>query len=323
VTISVVQSVATDGGGGGAAGTWTGTFGAGVTAGDTLFFNVFSYDSGATISAGTPKYNGSAYASASQLIGESSAGGNNVFSATWMYPAIGSGGGTTVNLACVNGNVDGNVGSVAYEVSGLGSSPALDRSAGQSHTGSSATVTSGTTSAIQFAPEFAVGTAVIFGLSPAAPAGFTNLFNSAGGFCVAGYQIPTSSGGTFAYNTGAANANDWTATIATVYAGGAAVSGQVQPLATLPAPRRRPARAYVRFTPVPGANAAPAAVSGQVQPRATIPAPRRRPFRAVVAFIPVATVNAAPVTGVAGTVPALMVNQTRRVTRRDGRVVRH
>jgi len=220
MTIAVVQEVATVGGGGGAAGTWTGTFGSGVTTGNSLFFNVFSYDSGATISAGTPKYNGSAYPAASQLIGESSPGGDNVFSATWMYPDIGSGGGTAVNLACTNGNVDGNVGSVAYEVSGLGATPTLDRSAGQSHTGSNTDVTSGATSAIQFAPEFVIGTAVIYGVSPGAPSGFTNAYNVGGGFCVSGYQIPASSGGTYTYDTGTSAPNDWTATVATVYAPG-------------------------------------------------------------------------------------------------------
>jgi hypothetical protein len=59
------------------------------------------------------------------------------------------------------------------------------------------------------------------------------------------------------------------------------------------------------------------------QPLPTTRVPRRRLARAVVLFSPVTTVNAAPVTGIAGTVPALMVNQTRRVTRRDGRVIRH
>jgi hypothetical protein len=257
--VAVVQSVATIGGGGGAAGTWTGTFGSGVTTGSTLFFNPYSYDSGATISAGTPKYNGSAYASASQLIGESSAGAGNVFSATWMYPDISSGGGTTVSLACINGNVDGNVGSVAYEVSGLGATPALDRSAGQSHTGSSALVTSGATSAIQFAPEFVLGTAVIYGASPGAPAGFTNAYNIAGGFCVSGYQIPVSSGGTYAYDTGTSGPNDYAATVATVYAPGGTAHNATAALTVTPSFSAARARGKYRtaaLTVTPSSSAA-------------------------------------------------------------------
>lgn len=46
-----------------------------------------------------------------------------------------------------------------------------------------------------------------------------------------------------------------------------------------PAPRRVPARAYVRFTPVTTANPPP--VAGSVQPRATVPVPRRTLQRAV------------------------------------------
>jgi hypothetical protein len=79
--------------------------------------------------------------------------------------------------------------------------------------------------------------------------------------------------------------------------------------------------AYEAVAALFGAASSPG-VSGSIQPLATVRAPRRPPPRAVVRFTPAATVNAAPVPGPAGTVPALMVNQTRRVTRRDGRVIR-
>jgi hypothetical protein len=100
-------------------------------------------------------------------------------------------------------------------------------------------------------------------------------------------------------------------------AGGGGQPGTVQPRAAVPAPRRRPARASWRG----GGGQAYAAVAAPRQQYRL--APRRLPGRAVVRFIPVVTVNAAAVTGVAGTVPALMVNQTRTAIRRDGRVVRH
>src|SRR5579864_8048599 len=121
--------------------------------------------------------------------------------------------------------------------------------------------------------------------------------------------------------------------IAQIAAGGA-VSGQVQPRATVPVPRRRlarglwakitgqayvqvpaprqlpyvpprrkPARAAVQFRPVATVNAGPAApLSGTVQPESAIPALRRKLARAVVQFTPVTTINAAPVVPGSGTV---------------------
>jgi hypothetical protein len=102
----------------------------------------------------------------------------------------------------------------------------------------------------------------------------------------------------------------------------AAVSGSVQPRATVPVPRRQPARvlwrgvavpgvtslpnrqppltvfrrqlarAYVRFTPVATVNATGIAVPApRQQPR---PAPRRTLARAYIRFTPVTTVNAPP-----------------------------
>jgi hypothetical protein len=197
--------------------------------------------------------------------------------------------------------------------------------------------------------------------------------------------------------------------IAQVPAGGA-VSGSVQPRATVPVPRRRlarglwgglrgrafvavpaprqgpylpprrkPARAWIQFTPVRTVNATGIAVPAPRQvppvprrvrlravwrgsapftgftavpapgPRPAFPrrvpsralwrglavpavrsvAPRQPPYlpprlpprRAYVRFTPVVTVNA-QAAAVAGTVPALMVNQARPAVRRDGRVVR-
>jgi hypothetical protein len=75
----------------------------------------------------------------------------------------------------------------------------------------------------------------------------------------------------------------------------AAVAGTVQRRATVPVPRRHPARAYIQFTPVRTTNATGAAIPGTVQPRATIPIPRRRPVaRALILFRPVTTINAPP-----------------------------
>lgn len=66
-------------------------------------------------------------------------------------------------------------------------------------------------------------------------------------------------------------------------------SGTVQPATAVAAPRRKLARAVVRFTPVVTVNAH--GPSGTVQPLTARAAPRRRPARAVVRFTPVTTTN--------------------------------
>lgn len=71
-----------------------------------------------------------------------------------------------------------------------------------------------------------------------------------------------------------------------------APSGTVQPRATIPVPRRRPARAVTGFVPVVTVNTGHGP-AGTVQPlAASLVAPRRKPGRAVVHFIPVTTTNA-------------------------------
>ncbi len=216
MSISLVQSNNGMGTGGS---TWNASFSSGVTAGNTLFLAVYSYDIGTAMTASTPKYNGSAYAAASQLIAKCSTGGGNVFCAIWMFPNISTGGGTTLGLTCSNSNIDSNVGWVCYEVSGLGASPTMDQSSG--NFASSGNISSGTTSAIQHSNEFIVGAAVGYGIVQTAASGFTNSWNGAGSqYCEAGYQIATSSGGTYTYATNTGVGADWSAAIVTIYAGG-------------------------------------------------------------------------------------------------------
>jgi len=69
-------------------------------------------------------------------------------------------------------------------------------------------------------------------------------------------------------------------------AGMAYVNGTIQPRATVPVPRRKPARAVARGIAVPG-------IYGTAPVQQPRPAPRRRPARAFIRFVPVATVNAA------------------------------
>lgn len=124
--------------------------------------------------------------------------------------------------------------------------------------------------------------------------------------------------------------------------------GTVQPRATVPVPRRRPARAVwaqitgSAFVAVPAprqeyqlaprrklARAIWHGITGPAFVAVPAPvqqyrlAPRRKLARAYVQFTPVVTTNAAAGPGIAGSVPVLMANQTRVIVRRDGRVVRH
>ena len=84
-------------------------------------------------------------------------------------------------------------------------------------------------------------------------------------------------------------------------------SGQVQPWATVPVPRRRPARAVWRSAAVPGQL-------GQAPRQAPYLPPRRKPGRAVVQFIPVVTVNATPPAAVNGTIQPLTARPAPRRT---------
>lgn len=146
-----------------------------------------------------------------------------------------------------------------------------------------------------------------------------------------------------------AGSTDWWVlfTVGLAPPGGGGPAGTVQPRMTVPVPRRRPVRAvWARISgqayvavPAPlqeyqlaprrklaraiwrgGSGQAYVAVPAPVQQYRL--APRRKLARAYVQFVPVTTTNAPAVAGVAGTVPVLMVNQTRVIVRHDGRVVR-
>lgn len=267
-------------------------------------------------------------------INSASSGGNVAYISIWMLPNIQVSGQTAVDYTPSGSQV----GQVAFEVAGLGTSPSLDQSASNSGIVTGAVV-AGPTGAITGAPELIVGGAMIFAGATGAPAGFTTANPT--GDCWAGYQIATSSGGTYTWSQ-TSNGNPWAVALATVLgtptpptplhvvisapyrpppppsappeqfltalpppapaelAGivlqdavpylppsqvapqvltgqlPAGTSGQVQPAATFPLPRRSSARGLWggQSTPQPH-------VPGQVQPRATVPLPRRYPARAV------------------------------------------
>jgi hypothetical protein len=278
VTISVVQSTTV-------ASAFSGNFAANVTAGNTVFIAVVTFNtSNVTISSSAPTFAGSSVPGALQLFtiqATFNAGAGTVYCSVWMLPAV-AGGSKAVGVTVTNGTTGTNVGLLIYEVAGLGATPALDKSStGQA--ASTTAVSSGSSGNITQAPEFVIGAAAIWnGMPPPTSPWTSQGIGASPDSACAGYQIPTSSGSAYTYSgTQATGGDPWSAGVATVYA---------QTAVAVAAPR-------------------------QLRPAAA-----RRPARAVVRFTPVATVNAAP-SGTPGTVPVLMVNRTELLSRRDGRVV--
>ena len=309
MSITIVQSKAFNA-------SWSGSFSANVTAGNTVYLFAFQYNA-AGMSSNSPLFGGAAVSGASKLLDGQSTAGGDVYGAIWQLPNLG-GGAASVALTNVNGTIDANVGMVAMEASGLGTAPILDAGAApnpQTANAGTGTVASGSTGNITTAPELILTAAIAFGSNPGTPgAPWTSL--QASSFSTASWQVVTSSGASYAFS-GSAVTVGWFAGVAAVeVASGAAVSGTVQPRATVPVPRHRPGRGIW------------GGIQGQAFVKVPAPvqqfrlAPRRKLARAYVQFIPVTTMNAAAVAGVAGTIPALMINQTRVAVRRDGRIVR-
>lgn len=281
MAISVVQSKS-------AAGTSL-TLTSPTTAGNCLV--VFVCDNGGGISICTVtavKLGGSADnfgASAAVTAGGSSAG--NFVVSGWVDPSC-AGGQTAIAATITNSN-DPTI--FAYELAGVAASSPVDKTSAGGTTTSSA-FSSGTTATTAQASEIWMGAVSTHIGTPGAVTGYTNQSQSGAGTGKgeAGYQIVSATGGAI-YNGTISASEPWGAAVLTLL-GAASVSGTVMPRAALPAPRRRPARAVIRFTPVPAVNASGPA--GKVQPRATVPVPRRKPARAWVRFTPVRTVNAAP-----------------------------
>jgi hypothetical protein len=216
VTISVVQSENIPG-------SWSGSFGSNVSAGNTVFLFAYSYGP-ATASSSSPTFGGSAASGASKVLdGIGPNANSSVYAAIWMLPNL-AGGAASIGLTSINGTVDVNVGMAAIEVSGLGASPSLDSGAtpNPAVAGSTATggtlVSSGSTGNITSAPELIVGAAVAFGANPGTPGSpWTEVQPS--GFCTAIWQVVTSSGGNYAF-TGLTVNPAWIAGAAAVTPGG-------------------------------------------------------------------------------------------------------
>lgn len=302
MAISVVQSKAFKG--------TTGSFSAATTAGNCVLVCIMDTEFSFSDNVTAVTLGGSAGNFAQLQTAEED---SDAYVWAWADPNC-AGGQTAIAVTVTNAT---DPVFIAYEISGLVSTGLLDKSS----SGGSLTTSysSGSTATTAQASEIWVGLASGSDNSgsmtgPSSP--WTNTTsNGSGGstFGIAGYQI-VSSTGTATYAGTAPGTSAAVALVVTLKgAGGAgAPAGQVQPAATVTAPRRQAGRAVVRGAAVPGVYGTPG-----VQPAASRLAPRRVLARAVVLFRPVRTVNAAPPAPVAGTVqPRPTLTPPRRVLSR-------
>jgi len=277
-------------------GTWSGTLSAAPAAGDTLLYVVTAYTtSGAAISTSSPTYNGAAVTGAVLLKAQQGPGTNAVYTATWMLPNV-SAGHTSVGITVTGADTPGDqvtVGLTVYDVTGLGASPSLDKSASSS--GTSSAVTSGASGATTQASEIVVGSLVIFGqtMSPVG-APWTEPAQLADDFCLSGYQLLSSSGSSFTYAKTAGGSASWAGTIVTV-AGSSPVSVAL------------PAAQVTGGAPLPGTAAGPVALpAAQVTAAGQQPAPSvRTPLQA--AQVTAAGQQPSPVFAGGASLPAAQV----------------
>ena len=254
------------------------------------------------------------------------------------------------------------LGFIVQEVTGLasGTSGSLDGTPGlaDSASGASSPTTSPTYSSAA-SNEYLVSLYVdgyAAGGTPhwAVPAGYTADANSIQNNGVAnvavGYKNSSNGSESAAWSFTVATTEAWTVILGAfkLAAAGGGPAGTVQPRATVPVPRRRPARAVqggVRgpafiavAAPVQQFRTAPRRVLARAVVRGSVPftgyvavaaphqppylPPRRRPARAVIQFTPVTTTNAAAVAGTPGTQPVLIATPVNMIVRRTGRISR-
>ena len=214
---------------------YSGSFGGNVTAGDSVFLLVASFNtSNVTISSSAPTFGGSPVTGSALLVSQQSpyAAGQTNYVAVWMMPNV-AGGAASFAVTVTNGLSSGNTGIWALDVAGLGAYPTLDQSnTGNGSTGT-ATVTSGS---ITQAPELVMAVAKQAATTLTGPGVWTD---QTLGTAISGYQIPVSSGSGYTFAPGGSGgAQPWSEVIATVYAG----SG---PASTPFYPKNRPVRARI------------------------------------------------------------------------------
>jgi hypothetical protein len=198
----------------------SGNFASSVTPGNSIILWVCTYNTtGNTISTSSPKYNGASVTGAVKLFELQCPGSFAMYTAIWLLPDV-SGSGTSVSYTLTNGNVDSNMGFSIAEVSGLGASPSLDSGASPNPATGSNTAgpnpSSGATGDITAAPEIIVGSYMTDG-SPSGPGSpWTTVAPTS--FCSTGYQVVTSSGGSYTYS-GTSGSVGWAAGVAAIKGG--------------------------------------------------------------------------------------------------------
>jgi hypothetical protein len=211
-------------------------------------------------------------------------GGSTSPTLTYQPPLSGGANSTVRQVVYVFANVPGGVktfgftastGSLydckAYEVSGLGASPTIDKTVSNTGT-SSLDPSSGTTAAITAPGELVIGSSVIYGVASASPGGSWTATGDPQDWSWAGYQLPSSSGGTFSWSQTSTTAQNWVASIVTIAptpsAGAPGASFPVVP----PAPfspmaftrRARPARGPLQVTQADAGTGADTASAGNL-----------------------------------------------------------
>lgn len=297
-------------------GVFSDIFAQAVTAGSTVFIAVLTFNaSNVAISSASPTLGGSPVAGTVKLAEVQSAFSvNTAYAAIWMLPNV-AGGATSFGITVTNPVLNNaQSGMAAWEIAGLGPSPVLDVSSTSSGAGISAT--SGTTAAATRNIGIILGALIGIGglpASPGAPAGYVNFnIGTAAGASVVGSAHQSSAGSTYTYATNNNSTTDsWAGAVAAIIATGSPAQGapgglvarrrpitavwggytsslavtpppvsppgSVQPLTTVPVPRRYPSRALWHWSAT-GTNAQPVAVAA---PRQLIVIPRRYPSRAV------------------------------------------
>ena len=199
MTITVVQVVAAETSSNTA---YTATFTSNVTAGNSVILNATGATANNTsLSSSNPTFNGSSVtgsALAKDVSLASSSG--SVYEAIWIMPNV-AGGAKGVGLTVANNTYsgDGSTGLVAWEVSGLGTSPVVDRTASNTGTGTSGNT--GTTAAITQAPEIVIAGVVWYGTLPTKLGSPWTDSQFGQDYSIGSQQIVASSGGTYSYAT--------------------------------------------------------------------------------------------------------------------------
>jgi hypothetical protein len=204
-------------------------FGSNVTAGNTVFAMMYYYNTGGspgTISSvqlggstvtGTIAFFNSGTTGA---INSASDAGNVASIGFWMLPNCP--GGQKALDATITASV---LGVVMYEVSGMGATPALDKSNSGSSIASTA-LSSGASGNITAAPEFIMAGGMEFGGAGSTnPAGGWTYVNPSGDIW-GGYQIAAASGGSYTW-TQTSGGLPWAAGIITVPGLAAAAAARV------------------------------------------------------------------------------------------------